>query len=152
MKSQCHCSCAVWTWKPLWSYLDSLLACLLTYLLNLLTYLLTYLLRDRRSCMLTFMFMQLLGCLFTCTINYLRTCVVVWLLTNSMELSSSWQAAIRSATAEVPNILWNPVVHCRVHKSLPPVPILKQINPVHTTPSYFSKIHFNGISHLRLTS
>jgi hypothetical protein len=42
------------------------------------------------------------------------------------------------------------VVHCHVHKSLPLVPILRQINPLYTTPSYLLKIHFNGISHLRL--
>jgi hypothetical protein len=54
-------------------------------------------------------------------------------LTNFMELS-------RSATQECPNILWNPKVHYHVHKRPPVVPMLRQINSVHTTPSYFSKI------------
>jgi hypothetical protein len=40
---------------------------------------------------------------------------------------------------------WNLKVHYRVHKNLLMVPNLSQINPVHTTPSYFSK------SHLRLS-
>jgi hypothetical protein len=54
------------------------------------------------------------------------------------------------ATQEYPNILWNPTIHYHVHNSPPLIPILSQIKPVHTTTSYFSKIHFNII--LTLTS
>jgi hypothetical protein len=42
-------------------------------------------------------------------------------------------------------MLWIPQVNYRVHKTPLLAPILNQINPVHTTPSYFCKIRFNII-------
>jgi hypothetical protein len=60
-----------------------------------------------------------------------------------MDLSPSSEAANCAATQEFPNILWNPKVHYRAHKSPPLFSILRQIDPVHTTLRYLSKIYFN---------
>jgi hypothetical protein len=71
-------------------------------------------------------------------------------LTDFMGPSPSWEAVNCAATQELPSVLWNPKPHHLVHKNPPLVPILSQIDPVHTTPSYLSKIHFNSFTHLRL--
>ena len=68
-----------------------------------------------------------------------------YLLTYSMEHSPSWEANRFSASQEIPSILWNPKVHYRIHKFLPPVPILSQINPVHNSTSQFLKTQLNII-------
>jgi hypothetical protein len=68
----------------------------------------------------------------------------IFQLTDSMEKIPSGGAASRWATQKI-HILCNTKVHHRVHKSPPLIPVLSQIDPVHTAPSCFSKIHFNII-------
>ena len=69
----------------------------------------------------------------------------IYLLTHSMEQSPSWEANRFSASQENPYILWKPKEHYRSHKCSPPVPILSQLDPVHTPTSHFLKIHLNII-------
>jgi hypothetical protein len=53
----------------------------------------------------------------------------------------------RSATQKFRHILWNPQFNYRIHMSPPLLPVLSEKNPVHTTPSYFSKIHFSIVTY-----
>ena len=64
-------------------------------------------------------------------------------VSNSTEQRSSSEATRSAVSQEIPRILLNPVVHCRVHNSQRLVRILSQINPVHAhLPNYYLQIHF----------
>ena len=62
-----------------------------------------------------------------------------------MEQRSSWEANRFAASQEIVRILWSSKVYYRTHKCPPPVPILSQLDPVHTPTSHFLKINLNII-------
>ena len=78
-------------------------------------------------------------------ISFPRLYFPTYLITHSIQHSPSWEANRFSASQEIPLILWNPKIHYRIHKCPPPVPILSQLDPVHTPTSHFLKIHLNII-------
>jgi hypothetical protein len=62
-----------------------------------------------------------------------------------IKISPTWEATNFAAIQEITNILSIPNVHYCFHKSPSLVPILRQINSVHTTPSYLFNIHLHII-------
>ena len=65
--------------------------------------------------------------------------------TYSLEQSPSWEANRFSANQEIPCILCNTKVHYRIHKCPPTVPIVSQLEPVHSPTCHFLKIHLKII-------
>jgi len=62
--------------------------------------------------------------------------LLLHLFTYYIEQSPSWEANRLSASQETPHSLWNPKVHCRIHKCPPPVSVFSssiQSMPPHPT-------------------
>jgi hypothetical protein len=62
-----------------------------------------------------------------------------------MQHIPSWEAKLFSANQAIPHIIWNAKVQYRIHKCPPSVPILSQIDALHSTTSLFLRSHLNII-------
>jgi hypothetical protein len=60
-------------------------------------------------------------------------------------LQAAWETTRFAASQEIPCISLNPKVYYRIHNCLPPVPVLRQLDLVHTSTCNFPKIHRNII-------
>jgi len=76
--------------------------------------------------------------------------LLIYLLIHSVEHSPSWEANWFAANQEIPRILCNPKTHYCIHNLPPPVPMLSQLDPVHTPHPTSWRSNFISSSHLRL--
>jgi len=58
-----------------------------------------------------------------------------------LEMCLSWEAKQFQSSQEFPGNLWIPMIHYRLHKCPPTVPILSHLDSVHTPTTYFLMIH-----------
>jgi hypothetical protein len=74
----------------------------------------------------------------------------LFLYTNSIEQSPSWDANRYSASQESPCVLWNLKVHYHIHDRPPLFPILSQTDPAHAPHPTSQRSILMLYSHLRL--
>ena len=67
-----------------------------------------------------------------------------------MQQSPSWEANRFSTSQEIPCILWNPKIHYHTRKCPAPIPILSQIDPLHSPHPTSRRFILILSSHLRL--
>jgi hypothetical protein len=69
-----------------------------------------------------------------------------YLITSTYSMEQSiFLEANRFSASQIPRILWNPKFYYCIHKCLPPVPILNQLDPIHVPMFHFLKIYLNII-------
>jgi hypothetical protein len=69
-----------------------------------------------------------------CRKQYSLISMAVYIITNSMELSTTRETISCETTRDPPSTLWNPKVHYHINKSSPLVLILRETNTVITPP------------------
>ena len=113
---------------------------------NLITVGFAFTLLSRGTLLLTL----LCRCVIILCKCHLNQSCITYLLIYSVEQSPSWEAKGFAPSQEISPILWNTKVHYRIQKYPPTVPILSQLDPVHTPhPTSWRSILILS-SHLRL--
>ena len=75
-------------------------------------------------------------------VTFILTYFLTYLLTPRSRVLLEKQTGSQ-LVKKFPLILWKLKVHYRIYKCLPPLPILNQLDPIHTTTSHLLKIQHN---------
>ena len=124
------------------TYLVIYLLTLLTLLTYLLASLFTYLLAYSLTCLIAYLLNCLLAYLLTCFLAFSLACLLAYLLTYLLTFTPWSRALLEKLTGfqlvnKFPAFYGTQRFTYLIHKCQPPVPILSQLDPVHTLTFHF---------------
>jgi len=102
---------------------------------------------EGRNMLLSWIVVIICNCYLCCCVKtvLINTLFIHTQRTETVQFRPSCKADRFAASQEIPCILWTTKVNYRIHKCPPTVPILIQLDPVHTPTSHLLKIRINII-------